>query len=149
MIKKILILFLLCSLSSACFLPHLVDSVERSGVTASGRRGLLNSRLGDFHSNVYWGKKDLALAMVTPQAIEMFKTQLTNRPGSAVEEKIIEAKVDSVDFDPEARTATVKVFVKYYKVPFYTVNTRLEEETWIFDLARGWLINDRKIGGPV
>ena len=135
-------LVLLAAGLQGCILAHIGDSVQRAGVTESGRRRLLQEAVKDFHNAIYWGKPNRAAAYVVPERRQEVARQLHTMRRK---ERIVETNVDFVSYGPDARSAEVDVMYKYYRVPMFVVNERLEREQWTFSMSTGWLLEERAV----
>lgn len=131
-----------CMLSS-CILAPAIDSFRRAGVTESDRQRLLGERLKDFHDSLYWGDPEMALAYAEPEEREKMRPAVE---AMSTAEKVVESKILSTQFSDSAYDAHVRVKVRSYKVPFYIVNERIDEQDWKFGLSDGWLLVALKKG---
>ena len=60
-------------------------------------------------------------------------------------ERLVDSKVDYVDFSDDAFSAKVDVTFKFFKVPFYIVTERKEQQTWRFAFGKGWKLAGREV----
>ena len=144
--KKLLSIFLLCTISislAGCFLAPAINSVREAGLTEPSRRMLLAKDVRQFSEALYWGDAGKALAYVTAESQATFRDQIRTSKKS---ERIVETKVENVVFTEGSYEADVDVSVRYFKVPFYVVNERLERQAWRFNLTDGWRISAREFG---
>lgn len=130
-----LVLVAICLAMNGCILLPVMDSMKQMGLTRSDREALLARDVKQFHEALYWGKPDRALALAMPDNRDAIASQLREMKRS---HRIVESTIDSVDFADDAFTANVDVIVKYYAVPFYIVNERIEEHVWKFQMPDGW-----------
>ena len=142
MIKKILLVVLLGVNLSGCFLAPAIDSFKKVGVTSNDRRQLFAQRIKLYTEALFFGDKQQALAFATPEGRAELSKQL--KAGSE-EEKVVESKIDSVEFDESAHTADAEVVVKYFVAPFYIVNKRIEKQNWVFTVMNGWQLSSREV----
>jgi len=126
--------------SSGCVLVPFVNAFKQTGVAEGDRMALLAPEVKKFSDGIAWGNKTAALEVVADQSRETISKQMRS---AGEEERIWECKVDEVAWSDNAYKAKVSVKVKYYKVPFYVVKTRIEEQRWEFSLATGWKLVDR------
>lgn len=103
---------------------------------------LLQPQAKKFSDAMMMGNKSLALAVVKPENRPTVVKQLRDKNE---EERVVEAKVDDVQFQEDAWKATVTLKVKYYKVPFYIVESRYEEQQWEFSLSDGWQLREMSL----
>ena len=138
--KLILVVFISVSLSG-CFLAPAIDAVGNVGITKNDRTRLLPKSVKKFHEALYWRKQNEALTYTTEESRELFAQEFRQ---ALKKERIVESKVEAMDFSEDGREATVEVMVKYYVEPYYMVNERLEHQDWEFNISDGWRIASRK-----
>jgi len=136
------ILVLLCYTLSGCFIVPFIQSFKEIGVTAGDRMQILEGDLKKFHYAVTAGRLGKVLRYVQEDSKGSFKEEFRNRRR---DEKIVDIKVDFVDFEEGAYAADVEVLVKYYEVPYYIVNERFEQERWTFAVSSGWKIISKEV----
>lgn len=135
---------LLAAALSACILASGIDSFKKLGVTDSDRATLLSDQLKAFHEALLWGKTDEALLYCSEESRPQMLAAL-RKNGS--QEKIVESKVEHVEFLPGMSEADVETVVKYYEIPLYVVRERREQEKWKFSLGDGWQILSKSVSG--
>ena len=135
------LVILLPFVSGCGLIAPLVGSVHSIGVTEGDRQGLLPEELKSFNTALYWGTPQQALSHVLPEGRQTVSEQLRK---SRSEERVVDSKVEYVDFADDAYTAKVDVTFKYYKVPFYIVTERKELQTWKFSMNGGWKLESRE-----
>ena len=143
--KKLLSVVFVVILSqalSSCFFVPFIQSFKDIGATKADRMALLETRMKDFQSVWKDGKSMRILPFVERESWGNFKTHLRANRGK---ETIFEADVDFIDFDEDGYQAEVEVIVKYYRVPYYVVDERVEREIWNFSLKNGWQISEKEI----
>jgi len=118
------------------------ESVQSVGITAGDRQALLPNELTKFNTALFWGRAPDALAYVLPESRESVQAQL--RKGRD-QERLVESKVDNIDYSEDGYDATVEVTFKYFKVPFYIVTERHEVQKWRFTIRNGWKLLSREI----
>lgn len=123
---------------SGCLLVPVMDSVSKIGVTKTDRMRVLPTQVKGYQDALYWGNHSIALGYVEPQSVEQFRTRLRSRPR---DEKIVEARVLSTDFDPEAYEANVVVAVRHFNPSTLIVEEDEETQRWVFGLQNGWKIS--------
>ena len=128
-------------LFSGCFVPHLIAGVQDTGLTVNSRRSLLPKEVKEFQEAVYYNNVMKALTKVADEMKESVKGDLMSRKER---ERIVEYKVEFSDFDESAYRAKVDVAVKYFEIPRYVVQTRIEKEDWHYITPGGWKLVDRK-----
>jgi len=121
---------------SGCILVPAIDSMSELGVRRSDRERLLAQDVKKFNEALYWGSPLEALKFAADDARVDIQNHIAARRS---DERIVENKIHAVKFlDDGAYEADVEVLVKYYRVPFYTVQERNEKQSWEFSLAGGW-----------
>jgi hypothetical protein len=127
---------------SGCLLVPFVDAFKKSGATESDRMALLAPEVQRFTEAIGWGNRSEAMSFVVEESRKEISSQF-KKLGS--EERIVDSKVDDVEWINSAWEAKVAVKVQYYMVPYYVVKTRLEDQHWIFSVASGWKLKQRSI----
>lgn len=127
---------------SGCILVPFVQAFKKSGVAENDRMALLPGEVKKFSEGLQWGNKMQALTVVTDEARPVVSEQLRE---VGEDERVVELKIDDVAWSESAYKAKVSVKVKYFRVPFYVVKTRIEEQSWRFSLADGWKLTDRSV----
>ena len=131
----VVVTFALSSLQGCVALVPIVKSYSEIGVTEGDRMALLEEKVDTFNDAMYWGKMQRALEMSDKTNHDSLRRELRRRKK---EERVVETEIEFVDFSEEAYKANVDVLVKYFKVPFYVVNERLERQEWEFETGMGW-----------
>jgi hypothetical protein len=127
---------------SGCVLVPFVQAFKETGVTAGDRKALLGQEVKKFTDAIMWGSKSEALSIVAEESREEIARELG---GLSEEERIVDSKVDEITWGDDAYTATVKLKVRFYKVPFYVVKNRVEEQQWNFSVGTGWRLTSRTV----
>ncbi len=140
---KIFIALLILFLLPGCILAPAIDSFKRAGMTESDRQKLLGQRMKEFHEAISWGDADIAMGYVDPQKQEEVRPVIVSMTS---DEKLVEGKIMSTAFAESAYDAHVRIKIKSYKVPFYLVKERIDEQDWKFDYSSGWLLVSYKSG---
>ncbi len=125
-----------------CIFAPTLDSISKAGFTKGDREGILSDSMKKFHDALYWGNPSQALAMVTDEGRE---NVLASIKKSKREERIVDSKVEMVDFKNDSFEAEVDVTVRYFQVPYYVVKDRTEREQWEFSLVDGWRLRTRDV----
>jgi hypothetical protein len=149
LVKQVLVtrgaLTLLCMASmslSGCILVPFIQAFKETGATEGDRMALLSEEVKKFNAAVVWGNPTEAMTFVAGDSQLKLSSQFKDK---SEDERIVETKVDSVEWGDAARTATVSVKVRYFRVPVYVVNVRKEEQQWQFTMGEGWKIKDRVV----
>jgi len=136
--RTLFALLLVTSSLSGCLLVPFVDAFKQTGVTEGDRQALLQPEVKKFSEALGWGNKTDALQVVSDESRVAIAKQLK---GLGEEERLVETKIDEVEWGPQSYDATVVVKVRYYKVPYYIVKTREERQKWTFNLTNGWKLS--------
>ncbi len=136
----VIILGLVMSMSlSGCILVPFIDSARQSGFRESDRQRLLQEQVVKFNRARMWGKPTQTLAFAEPESQATLRAFL-NKHGR--DERVVESEVESIEFSADAYAAVVNSRVRYYRVPYYVVEERHENQEWSFSLSDGWKIKD-------
>jgi hypothetical protein len=138
-ITRLLIISLsLFALTSCAFVALSFESVRRSGLTADSRKQLLPEFLSGFVEAITVTDATRALAY----ASEDFKPELRNRLiKNRGKIKVIDNEIVLSEFSDDARRAEITVQHKFYRIPVYIAEEKLEKQIWIYDGAGVWLID--------
>ncbi len=139
--RSIVLVLLVASLQG-CVLAPLIQSYKQIGVSESDRQRLLQDSVNNFQRALYWGQAGEAIALTEDGSQEELRRLIRD---SRKSEKIVESKVDFVEYGQDSMDADVEVVVKYYKVPFYVVNERIERQKWNFSYSSGWRYVSREV----
>lgn len=141
-LKIFLMVLIVAAHCSGCVLVPFVNAFKQTGVAEGDRKALLAPEVKKFCDGISWGNKAAALEVVADESRETVSKQLRD-VGEG--ERVWECKVDDVMWSEDAYKAKVSVKVRYYKIPFYVVKTRIEEQRWEFSLAKGWRLVERAV----
>jgi hypothetical protein len=120
-----------------------IGSFKQAGVTQSDREALLPREVKRFNDALFWGNSGPIMAMVDEAAREEIGNQVAE---AADVERVVESKVLKVNYANDAYEADVKLKVRFYRVPFYIVQDRVEHQRWKFSFHDGWQISARSLG---
>lgn len=138
---SVVLVTIVMNLSGCIFVPF-IDAFKKTGATEGDRMALLGPEVQRFSEAIGWGKKTEALSFVVDESKKDISVQL-KKVGS--EERVVDSKVDEVEWANDAYDAHVAVKVQYFLVPYYVVKTRTEQQHWVFSLASGWKLKERVI----
>lgn len=128
--------------ASGCILVPFVQAFKEVGATEGDRMALLPEQIKKFNAAVVFGNRMEAMNYVSTDSQGKVGAELKD---NTEEERIVDSKVNNVVWADNARQATVEMKVKYFKVPVYVVNTRVEEQRWAFNVGEGWKLTDRTV----
>jgi hypothetical protein len=126
-----------------CVLVPFIQAFKEAGATEGDRKKLLGDEVKKFSDGLLWANKTQALSVASDEAREEIASQL-RAIGDA--EKVVDAKVEDIQWGEGAYGAKVALKVRYYEIPFYVVKTRLEQQQWEFSVAAGWRLKTRVLG---
>jgi hypothetical protein len=126
---------------SGCILVPFIQAFKEVGATEGDRMTLLNQEVKKFNAAVVWGNSTEAVSFIAPESQLKLASQFKD---TTEEERIVDSKVNNVVWSDSARGAVVEVKTKFYRVPVYVVNTRVEQQRWAW--AEGsWKLVDRTL----
>ena len=137
--------FLAVTLSGCPVVVPIIDSFKQAGVTAGDRKNLLKPVVQNFHRSMTSGDLDGVLSLVDEEAPTLREALIQEMRTSKRKVTVVDTQVDLTMFEDDAYIAQVDVLVKYFEVPYYVVNRRIEKETCKFSLSGGWKISSRLI----
>ncbi|RIL09174.1 MAG: hypothetical protein DCC75_07170 [Proteobacteria bacterium] len=143
MSKRVFLLGIVCLGLSSCILAPAMDSFQKAGFTQADRARLLVQDVKKFHEALYWGDPGKAMSYVAEEGLPSVSQAIKDSRRN--NERVIDSRIDYTDYTDGGYGAKVDVVVKYYKVPYYTVNERFETQTWEFSLVSGWKLVSRDI----
>lgn len=126
---------------SGCMLVPFIQAFKEVGATEGDRMTLLNEEVKKFNAAVVWGNHTEAASYIAPESQLKLSSQFKD---ATEEERIVDSKVTDVVWADSARDAAVKVKTKFYRVPVYVVNTRIEEQHWLWT-SGAWKLVDRSV----
>lgn len=126
---------------SGCVLVPFIQAFKEVGATEGDRMALLDKEVKGFNAAVVWGNHTEAAGYVAPESQLKLSSQFKD---ATDEERIVDTKVTNVAWADSAREATVQVKTKFYRVPVYVVNTRTEEQRWVWG-SGAWKLVDRTV----
>jgi hypothetical protein len=136
-------LFSLVTVSfSGCVLVPFVQAFKEAGATEGDRMALLPDNVKKFNSAMVFGNRMEAMQYVASDSQTKIAAGIQSDPES---ERVVDSKVNNIIWADSAYEATVEIKVKYFKVPVYIVNTRVEEQRWVFNVGQGWKLADRTV----
>lgn len=136
-----LISFGVVSSLSGCVLVPFIQAFKEVGATEGDRMTLLNQDVKKFNAAVVWGNHTEATSYIAPESQLKLASQFKD---VTEEERIVDSKVSNVVWSDGAREARVEVKTKFYRVPVYVVNTRVEQQRWTWS-AGAWKLVDRTL----
>lgn len=126
---------------SGCVLVPFIQAFKEVGATEGDRMALLDKEIKGFNSAIVWGNHTEAASYVAPESQLKLSSQFKD---TTEEERIVDTKVTNVVWGDGAREATVQVKTKFYRVPVYVVNNRVEEQKWTWSTG-SWKLVDRTV----
>ena len=133
-------------IASGCILVPIADGVSKIGITKGDREALLPVAVKNFQDLIYWGRFQLAGALIKDEVKSSVLHELTKR---YKDYRLVETKTDYLDFNEDGTKATVSLTTKRYKVPFYIVEDYAEDQKWEFAVSGGWKFVSAEKSKPV
>jgi hypothetical protein len=124
-------------LLSSCLFAPVIQEIQGFGIGPEDRQNKLSEDSRTFLDALYWKRAGMVLDYAKPEFRDELKSILRGRSS---DERVVESRVDFIDFDEESYAAEVEVVVRYYTVPYYVVEERREIHNWLFTLTSGWKI---------
>ena len=129
-------------LSSCQLVAGQIDSFKQLGVAKGDRENLLGQQIKKFYEKLYWNNPRGALEYVADDRRETIAREMR---GIGQQERIVEYRIEFVEFSNDSYAADAEVAVRYYRVPYYAVNERVEKQRWDFSLTDGWRLVSREV----
>lgn len=144
-LPKCLLVFILLSLSG-CFLVPIINGFQEVGATASARRDLLKKTVEAFHNAIKSCDMTSAMTYISKEDNVLRDQVRSELRRNKEKQKIVTSSIDFVEFDDDAYFVDVEIRTKYFIVPYYVVNERLETEQWQFvSMGTKWQLKSRKV----
>jgi hypothetical protein len=89
-----------------------------------------------------WGDPARASLFMTPEIRGDFVRSMVSAGRGT---RVVEGRVETVDFDPEARKADAVVVLRMYKEPFFIVQDQREKQEWSFIGNGEWQMSARTV----
>ena len=122
-------------IQTGCIFVPIIDGVKKVGLTKSDREALLTPKVKDFQDLVYWSKFQEAGVFIKE---DVRGDQLRELSRKYKDYRLVDSKIDFIDFNESGDAATVSVTARRFKVPFYIVEDYAEDQKWEFSLSDGW-----------
>ncbi len=136
--KRLVVIIVLAVTSltfSGCIFAPSIDSVNKAGITESGRKGTLDHAVKGFNTARFWENYPLANTYAADENMETLKVVLQEK---RTEGRIVESKVENVSFYDDAYKAEVDVLQKIQSASTNLVNPQIEKQIWTFSIYNGW-----------
>ena len=139
--KKILLALVLAISLSGCLLVPFINAYNEMGWSPESRKELLSKSLKRYSNSLSSQNiQDLANFITADKRYELARGFVD--PNT----KMVDGRINFIDFDSDAKKANIDFVVRYYQIPFYVVKERTEKLTWEFEGSDdGWKIHDRKV----
>ena len=126
------------ALSGCPLMVPIIGGFKQMGLTEGDRKNLLKPAVQGFQTAMGTGDLDGAIHYLQPEAIELRQALIDEMRKKKHKEKVVDSKIDFMIYSDSAHRAEVEVLVKYFEVPYYIVNQRIEKGVWEFGLKGGW-----------
>lgn len=135
--SRIALLLVLSMLLSGCIFAPILSSINESGVTETGRQFSFNQSVKEFNSALFWQNYPKAQRFALTESDIDIKKSLTGGDKNA---RVIEAKVEDVNFIEDSYTAEVSLALRIQEYDTMIVAPKSQRQTWVFSLEDGWKI---------
>ena len=136
---------LFLALTGCQILVPVIDGFKQMGVTEGDRKNLLKPQVQGFQGAIGGGDLDGALSYLHSDAPQLRQAVIDEIRRTKHKEKVVDSQIDMVIYADDANRADVEVLVKYFRVPYYVVNRRVEMGEWEFSLNDGWKLKARTV----
>ncbi len=137
--KLCALVLLIVSFSSCAILAITAESFRKAGLTTESRKELLPSFVVRFSDAMSLFDATRALAFST----EEYKPELRARLLKEREKvKVIGNEVILTEYNDDATRAEVSVKSKFYRIPVYVAEEKMEKQIWIYDGGGVWKLDD-------
>ncbi len=136
--------FLVVSLAAAalflqgCLFAPGINSIQKAGLTESGRRGSLDDTVKSFQTALFWENYPLAQDYVAPDKVEDVRAKLKEKREDG---RIVESKVEAVNYYDDSYRAEVDLMVKVKDSDTMLVTPQSERQVWVFSVYDGWKLD--------
>ncbi|MGI6524882.1 MAG: hypothetical protein ACOX2O_06265 [Bdellovibrionota bacterium] len=128
---------------SGCVLVPFISGFRELGATADSRQELLNKTIKNFQVAIKSSNITAALSFIDKDNKELREAIRDEMRRTKDKEKIVDSRLDFVEYDDDSYHADVEIRTKFFKVPYYVVMERLEKEKWEFFVRKGWQLTSR------
>lgn len=126
------------SLLSGCILAPSIGSVQKAGITESGRKQTLGESVKSFNTALFWENYPLANSFAAKENIDNIKVELQKKRSDG---RVVESKIENIVFNNDAYIAEVDVLHRVQSLSTNIVSPITEKQEWVFSLYDGWRIN--------
>jgi len=134
----ILSIVLCAAFLQGCILSPSINSIQKAGLTESGRKDTLNDAVKEFQTALFWENFPKAQGYASELNGQDVMAQLKQKRN---EGRLVDSKVENVTFTDDAYKAKVDVSVRVKDDATNIVNSKNEEQSWIFSVYDGWKID--------
>ena len=134
LVQIIIAVVLVAILSGCVILAPIIQGFKETGVAEGDRQVLLSKDVKKFHEARYWGGSDALAYISEDKRVEI--AQAIHKIQK--DERMVDTVVDGSTFEKNSFKASVDVVIRYYKIPYYVVNSRTERQNWEFQVGSGW-----------
>ncbi|NLF25506.1 MAG: hypothetical protein GX589_07600 [Deltaproteobacteria bacterium] len=142
-VVRLLLGLLPLALGGCQLMVPVIDGFKKAGLTEGDRKNLLKPEVQGFQTAMSSGELDHAIQYLKPEAVELRQALIDEMRRTKHKEKVVDSRIDFMIFSEDAHRAEVEVLVKYFEIPYYVVNQRIEKGVWEFELSGGWKLVER------
>ena len=145
-VVRILSFLAISFVMAGCLFVPIISGFRDMGATADARQEMLKKAVKAFHDAVRSSNMTVAMSFIdkekNPELREAIRNEMRRLRDK---EKVVDSKLDFVEYDDDSYTADVEVRSKFFVVPYYVVNEKLETEKWEFEtIGSKWILVSRK-----
>lgn len=121
-----------------CLFAPGINSIQKAGLTESGRRSSLDESIKSFQTALFWENYPLAQDFVAEDKVEDVRAQLKEKREIG---RIVESKVEAVNYYDDSYKAEVDLLVKVKDASTMLVTPQTERQVWVFSVYDGWKLD--------
>lgn len=137
-LKTTICLICLSALAGCAIVAISAESFRKSGFTEESRKQLLPPFIARFADAVSWVDSTKALAFASEKFQPELKMKLLKNKDKV---KVIGHEILLTEFNEDATSAEVSVRSKFYRIPVYISEEKMEKQLWIYDGGGEWKLD--------
>jgi hypothetical protein len=141
-VKSFVVLGVICSALSGCIAVPFIAGYKEMGFSKDDRMRLFEEELKEYSHALSDGRPSKLASFVPETKQNSFRRDVR---AMLRERKIVDSKIDLVEFDKDAQTADADIIVRYYRIPQYVVKEEYESQKWEFSVSDGWKLVSREV----
>jgi hypothetical protein len=129
-------------LLNGCIAVPFIAGYKEMGFSKEDRMRLFEEELKNYSHALSDGRPSKLASFVPDTKQNSFRRDVR---AMLKERKIVDSKIDLVEFDKNADTAEAEIIVRYYRIPQYIVKEEYESHKWQFSVSDGWKLISREV----